>query len=732
MGRTLCRLPRPAGAGLREWSPAWLPVFAAFCVVALGLDWVVSSAHPFGDDNSAHFALALHISELWSAGESDLWWHQSNVGLPLFAAYQPLPALSMGTLIAVLGDLIAPVVLFKASILGCWALMPLAWYQGARWYGLAPGLAAALGLLTLTIHDPYGIGFGIRSATERGLYTQSFGLLFLPLFVGAFRRQLGDRPLGGLLTASFFVLTTASHLWVGLYAVIIAGAYLLAEPARFQERMRPLLVVLLWSSLMLSWWLIPLLMTNDYAGGLPWRREIHNGWPWRDTIEKLCMGEVYDTSRVPVLTALVGVGVLGLLRSRRGPSVRHWWILVGVTAALFLGRTNLGEAYDWLPLHSQVNVMRYLTGVHICGLVAAASALHALAQWLRPRMKRGFILAVSMVSGSIAWFGAQDVESTLRGFDSGSGPFTELVDYLSSASDHRLAVHGSLRTGNHFHRDLLPSLTDRGQLQSYAHGYHCTLSTYYLEYFDFSPAACGLFDVGSIVARSPVPEDFPADAYEERWEGSKYVVFHPGEQSDLGVFSFVDIRGAIQGPDFRSIRPAVRMLSVPAFSSGVLPRVGTHDSDEVIVTGSDGTSRVWDRGDAGELLDSLVTSPVNEKNDARVDQMERGLSSYTARVTLTGTESRWLILKVNFFPWWEAHVDGEEVSIVHVAPNFMAIEIPPGDHSIEFRYRNPLLQKLGALMALLVMLAGLVSPLWRWLGLGQRLGSMTHQDIRRA
>lgn len=678
-------------------------------VLLAGSRWVLLAGSPLGDDNSAHLAVALHIAALFQAGHSDLWWHQSNLGLPLFAAYQPLPALAMGATIAALQWLVAPVVLFKASILICWALMPAAWYQGARWYGLSTGTAVALGLLTLTVHDPYGIGFGIRSATHRGLYTQHFGLLFLPLFVGSFRRQVDGSGSGAMLPAALYALTAMSHLWVGLYAAIMAGTLLLSAPGRLWPRLRRAAPVGVVAAAMLAWWLVPLILTNSYAGGLPWRREIHNGWPWPATIVRLFTGSVFDAERLPLLTVLVGAGSVVLWRTRHRPAVRHWLLLTAATALLFLGRTNLGSVYDRLPLHGQVNVMRYLTGVHICGLIAAAAALAALSERSRSLLRRAHPAAVAAGGLGIVLLGAADIRSTLQVFDPGAQPFAGLVQHLSDQPDHRLAVHGALGTGSHLHRDLLPSLSGRGQLQSYAHGYHCTLSTYYAEYFDFSPAACGLFDVGSIVARQPLPADFPQDAYAEHWQNERYVVFHPGEDADLGVFSFIDLQGAIEGPDLRAIRQAVRFLAVPAFASGVLPRVGTHGEDTVTVTGAAGRARPWSVAEAPALLASLVPDSPAQHPAAVVRHTERGLSGYTAQVDVSGTAPRWLLLKVNMFPWWHATVGGQAVAIVHAAPNFMAVQVPPGTHEVVFDYRNPPLQKLGALISLLLLGAALAT-----------------------
>ena len=139
---------------------------------------------------------------------------------------------------------------------------------------------------------------------------------------------------------------------------------------------------------------------------------------------------------------------------------------------------------------------------------------------------------------------------TLRTFDPAQETFAELVDHLRAGPDTRFAVHGRLGTASHFHRDLLPLLSERGQLQSYAHGYHCTLSTYYSEYFDYSPSAAGLFGVGAVVAKRPIADGFPADAWPAVWKNERYAVLRrPADDPDLGVFSFSTVEGRIEGPD---------------------------------------------------------------------------------------------------------------------------------------------------------------------------------------
>ena len=691
----------------------WLLAISCICIVALSVPWLLDPGTPLGDDNSAHFAAAVHVAEVLRAGESDFWWHQSNLGVPMFAAYQPLPTLGMGAIIALFGGFISEVFLFKLSLILCWALMPLAWFQGSRWYGLPTLFCVILGLLTLTIHDPQSIGFGIRSSTIRGLYTQHFGLLFLPLFIGSFKTLIdGERP-QTLSTAALFATTTMCHLWVGLYAVIVALTLALCQPMKTRANGFRLLVFSGLSFLLLAWWIVPLLLTNEYAGGLPWLRETHNGWPWSKTVRMMASGAIFDTSRIPLLSLGVGLGSLMLLRFWRKKAVQHWILLTAVTGFLFLGRTNLGELYNLLPLHEQVNVMRYITGVHICGLIAASMAIWSLLHWLTDKRQRVGRIATMVVGLVLVISSANDIQSTLRSFQPNEANFASLTRYLNKQPDHRIAVHKALDTGNHFYRDLLPLLSNRGQLQSYAHGFHCTLSTYYAEYFDFSPVACDLFGVGSIVAKSPVPSSFPLEAYPRIWRNNRYAVFHPRSIPQAGLFSFVHVHGAIEGPNFRALRPAVKALTVASYKTGSLPKLNANSKFTTVgIRTPSQWFQPWDASQIHTRLKQLTSEP-SPAFTGQIRNVQRGLASYTVDVDVPEQETPWLLLKTNMFPWWQASVDTKTVPIEHVAPNFMAIQLQPGQHHIAFVYKNPKLQKAGAFLSFAVLIGVLVAAVRR-------------------
>ncbi len=51
------------------------------------------------------------------------------------------------------------------------------------------------------------------------------------------------------------------------------------------------------------------------------------------------------------------------------------------------------------------------------------------------------------------------------------------------------------------------------------------------------------------------------------------------------------------------------------------------------------------------------------------------------------------VLRENIFPGWEASIDGKPSHIEPWSGIFQSVEVPPGEHSIEFRYHSPALRR---------------------------------------
>lgn len=709
---------------IRPATGAALLATAGLVIIVASWGFLTDGQAPWGDDNSAHLALMMHIADLWRAGVTDLWWNQSNLGLPLFMAYQPLPGLVSGTLAAPFADTGARILVYKTTVIGLWATMPAAWYLGARWLGLDRGASLIFGLATLAVRDLYAVGFGFTSIAHGGLYTLVWGMWFLPMCVGAFRRYVIDRDLPLVVPVSLFVAVSMSHLFCGMYAGIATLVMVGTAGRGYRARLLSTLKVYGPALALMAFWLGPLLWTNHLAGGLPWLNEYYNGWPAVELFRHLFGGDVFDHGRLPWLTVMVFVGV-GICVQRRARALDRWMLALGaLTLLLFMGRTNFGGWYDLLPMHGQINVMRYTAAVHFCGLLFAAVAgrrlMERVNQWIgdRATFHRRTIAVAALAVGVGGWFFVdrfQFVRGTLKTFDHNRPNVQSTIDVLAEERATRFAVSEALNTSPHFFRDLFPALADRAQLQSYALGYHATLSTYYADYIDYGETWSRLFNVGAYLAREPYRRDL-FDHLKETHHRGDYHIFEPKGGADWGYFDFVRTPAAIHG-GYHDIRPAVRALLEPGFERRALPRLaGPTDASGQAgapILASDKRSEAieWDGRNRREWREAFLQTAPDEPIASEVLSSRRGPHWYEARVRSAGGKEQ-LMLKVNYFPFWQATVDGEPVHIDHIAPNFMAVDVPAGTHRVRFAYTNPWWQKLGLILTVL-LLAGW--GMWRQL-----------------
>ncbi len=75
--------------------------------------------------------------------------------------------------------------------------------------------------------------------------------------------------------------------------------------------------------------------------------------------------------------------------------------------------------------------------------------------------------------------------------------------------------------------------------------------------------------------------------------------------------------------------------------------------------------------------------------------------------------SGWLVLRDNFFPGWQAEVNGAPVEIVPADFAFRAVRLEAGEHTVAFRYR-PAMLRVGAASSLCAALACLLAAGLAW------------------
>lgn len=219
------------------------------------------------------------------------------------------------------------------------------------------------------------------------------GLLFLFLSVGFLYQYVlhGSGSRNG--TVLLVVLNFTAHAFFGIYLGVVTGVVVLIDlfsnPLPFKRKLSSSSMwravhVQLTSVCLMAWWILPLLANIRYVGGLPWKNDSENGYKLEFVVRNLLSGEMFDHGRkLPFMTMglLAGLSCVCLTYRRHEENdcrtkrkTLHIWfgMLFSVTIFLFLGRTTWGALYDLIPFHKEIEVLRYLNGIHFCGLLLMA------------------------------------------------------------------------------------------------------------------------------------------------------------------------------------------------------------------------------------------------------------------------------------------------------------------------------------------------------------------------
>lgn len=690
---------------------------------------------PYGDDNSSHISWFVHIANIFRSGQFDFHFAQQNVGVPMFASYHPLPGLWMGTLHLITSSFMDATTLFKGSLVGMWMVMPTAWYIGGRWMGMTRTEAFAFGLLSIGIQDFNNYGLTMKSILYKGLYAQLYGMLFLPLALGSIYRYVVREEGTAQAPIICFWLTFLSHAFFGIFVGIASLLMLLVKAEGLPRRAMRLFLVYGVTLLLLLFWVVPLLHHVGHVGGLPWRTEVHNGYKWNTTIQHFIQGMMFDEGRWPWLTSLVFVGLLlGLVRIRH--RLTRWVLLTTVFAALmYLGRTFWGPAYTSIPLHRELNVSRYLSGLHFCGILLAALAFATLLRWMQeqaffPKVadfssKFSVFLLIPLV-GFFLFQRTQHWQTSLKTFPLKESAFQEVAKVLKKGKG-RYVANSVLGTTSHFHRDLLASLSRRPHLRSFGMTFHASLSNYYLNYYDFSPTLSRLYNIHYLVLNKAKLSPKRRRQFKQVFQVGTYTVYQSREK--YGYFGFVHVPFTVKGKA-KQLRRVLHEITPTLYRHSILPKLDippekkrftrwlepTPLKPKTMITSANLTVTA----DGKETLSLFGQSrPFHKTTTAQfqrwLTQQRRttirskvltesvSMHTYKATVDVKGPQD-FLLFKMNYFPYWHAYKGNKELPLLRVAPNFMAVMLPKGRHTIRFEYKNPSMQKILFLLSLLWVL----------------------------
>jgi Bacterial membrane protein YfhO len=685
----------------RTWAWSW---FGPWCLVAIATLWGLwelrpeLQAVPYLDDSSLHQQMVRFAATRIKEGHLPLtsWFPYLGLGSPQFLHYQSLPAMTAGAI----GTVVDPDAVFRWSIYLLLALWPLVVYWSARLFGLGRWTAAAAAAVSPFLWSVPGIGYEDTAYIWRGygVWTQLWGMWTLPLaWAFAYRALDRARPLRRtVIPAVFFIMLTAAlHYETGYLAFVPLVVWPFLVPSDLWRRLGRAVVIGASALLASAWVIVPLLAQSHWAA----RNQIlqgtglENGYGARQLLGWLFTGHLYDNNRWPVVTILVGVGmVVCLYRWRTFVAGRALVTIWVVTFLMSFGRTTWGALYDIVPGSTDIFIRRFQMGFQFAGILLAGVGLVFLGRlavttvesWLpedrRRRLERptgqalvaGLCIAGLIVVLAPAWTSMDTYNSgnatnvsLQASADAQQDPhINELLDYVRAHPRGRVYAGQPTNWGMDFTVGFVPVFKYLESQDIDEVGY--TLRTASLmtdpEYYfdDSNPGDYPLFGIGYIVTPETMSPPVPADRV--LCSGDYCLWALP----DPGYIHVYDTTGILD-----ATRADVGTKSVPLLDSPLI------DEQRDLTVGFNGNEASTP---TAENLSRSAGSPghvVVEHAD-----LANGRASAVVRTNRRTT----VVLSASYDPGWTATVNGRQEPTVMVAPALVGVVVGPGVHNVTFAY----------------------------------------------
>jgi Gpi18-like mannosyltransferase len=640
------------------------------------------------NDSAMHFSMMRWAEQRIRAGHLpiDGWYPYLGLGDSWFHHYQSLPHI-VGAYLAVLFGTDR---VFSWTLYLLLATTPLSIYWAARLFGWDRWIAGAAALVSpLLVSTPgYGYEHGSYVWLGYGMWSQLWAMWLLPIAIALSWRAVA-RGRSYALAALATAITIALHLIMGYLALLAIGAWVLIKPSEFRQRFIRAAIVGAGTVLTAAWVLVPLVQDSSYSS----RSQYNQGTFWYDSFGAkkvlgwLFSGQLFDSGRLPVITVLVGVGIVACVRRfRRDEGARALLAFSSMSLLLFFGRPTLGPVLKLLPGNSDIFFHRFIIGVHLGGILLAGVGAVWLAMLITDgasrlivglRGRRAVALAAAAaVVGVVVLWPAWVERASYDARDRDGIAYQVLNDETTGAQlGAVLAEAKSMGPGRVYAGTTTNWGSDYkvGSVQVYAallaydaDGVGFMLRTTSLSsdiearFDERVPVDYSLFGIRYLILPPDRRPLVPADKVGEQ---GQFVLW---QVRDSGYIQVVDAAGQIVA-DRSNIGVAMDpFLSSNELLLGVYPTVAFNGAAAAPGTLTGATSVSVP---AGTVLGTYA-HPQEGVFGADVEANRPGM----------------VLLKATYDPRWSVSVDGVEVTTAMVAPSFVGVPIPAGRHSIVFEY----------------------------------------------
>jgi hypothetical protein len=662
------------------------------------------------NDTAVHVSMVRWAQHRFESGQLvfDGWYPRLALGLPQFHHYQSLPHIVGGAFATVFG---AERTVTWTYYLGL-SLWPICMYVTMRLFRFDRWTAGCTALLAPMISSVTAYGYEHASYVWRGngVWSQLWGMWLFPLALALSWRAV-SRGKGYALAALAVGLTIACHFLTGYLALLSLGIWVIIVPSEFLKRLARAAVVGVGGALAAAWVVVPLLADSRYAA----RTEYNVGTFWanshggKQVMEWLFTGELFDHGRWAIVSVLVGVGaVVCIARFLQDERARALLIFTVVGILLFCGRDTIGFAIDLMPGGKDLLLHRFIIPVHLGGLMLAGLG----AAWLvkrayaavndrKPTWSHALVGAGLLVIGVGLLYPVWHERAT---FDAqGAGWINvQLQSDAVSGKDFTALAHeaAALGGGRVFAGSAASGAT---QAVGYVKGFNYlldadvdavgfTLRTLSLSddietRFDArNPAHYDLYNVRYVIIPANAEPQVKATKLATRGDWALW------EVPTTGYLRVVDTTPAIVADRTNLGQRVNDFLTSSAPEDGKIPVIAFDGEPAAPPTEGFGQTAPGSPGDVEVQFERPDDGVFGGTVDARRPSV--------------------VMLKATYHPRWKVTVDGKPAETELIAPSFVGVRVPAGQHTVEFTYEPYPSYWLLFLVGVLTLVALAVVPRW--------------------
>ena len=618
------------------------------------------------------------------------WYPYLNLGSPQFLHYQGLGAIIVGFF----GILVSPTTAFHVITYLLLTLWPLVIYKSARLFEFDRTTAAASAIVSPFLVSAIGIGLehGSFLWLGYGVWAQLCASWTLPLAWAYTWRALHDSRFV-LRSVLFIALTVALHYETGYAAIAAVPLLFLVANSAIKSRAERAFLIGLGVILSTAWIVIPLVVNAKWAAinSAQYASNFHMGYGAKQNLSWLVHGNLFDFGRSPVLTVLLGLGVIAcLINSRKIAHLRALLILAVMFFLLSFGPTTWGAFANIVPGHNDIFFRRFLVDVHLAGIfiigfgfASLCRAAVTLGRWMlrmfaatRDRSTKWLPATVTTVVGGavlalmapICFTALQtnnsDVIAQVELGAQQSNNLTPIISFLKHADNGRVYAGLPSNWGQKFkygYGPLYLYLADCDVDQVSTQGWAASLME--PAQYNFNESNISdyyLFGVRYLLLPAGKKTPVPADLVITSGNYSLYQI------TSIGYWNIVVPSGYIDE----------NRMNIGAQSLVVL---NSHYVEHFV--------DMWVNFGTNMAAASLPTQSLSAM-PGRILSSSTNLGQGEASGTFELSQPADVVLSASFDPGWQAYVDGIPTPTVMMAPAVVGVPVPAGVHTVKLVYRG--------------------------------------------